>query len=176
MEKGYVQVYTGNGKGKTTAALGLAFRAVGRGFKVIMVQFLKNMYTGELSSSERFEDKFKIVRIGKTDKFTWDLNEDEKQELRDRVQDEIKFIFGILKDEATDILILDEIMGAMHGGFITEDQVRQMIDAKPDSMELVLTGRNVPESIFDKADLVTEMKPLKHYIDRGVPARDGIER
>jgi cob(I)alamin adenosyltransferase len=176
MKKGYVQVYTGNGKGKTTAALGLAFRAVGRGFRVIMVQFLKGMYTGELESSKKFGDNFKIVRLAETDKFFWTMNEEEKLELRSRVQSEIKYIFEVLEAEACDILILDEIMGAMHGGIVTEDQVCQMIDARPETMELILTGRNVPDKIFEKADLVTEMKPLKHYIDKGVPARDGIER
>jgi cob(I)alamin adenosyltransferase len=176
MEKGYVQVYTGDGKGKTTAALGLAFRALGRGFKVIMVQFLKGMYTGELESSKKFGDNFKILRVGETDKFTWEMDEEEKRALRDKIQEEIKYIFEVMEKEACDILILDEVMGAIHGGYVTEDQVCEMIDAKPDTMELVLTGRKVPDGIFEKADLVTEMKPLKHYIDQGVPARDGIER
>ena len=169
MEKGYVQVYTGDGKGKTTAALG-------RGFKVVMVQFLKGMYTGELESSKKFGDNFKIMRFAETKKFFWKMSEEEKVELRDRVQHEITYIFHVLKSEACDILILDEIMGAMHGGLVTEDQVCQMIDTKPEGMELVLTGRNVPDKIFKKADLVTEMKPLKHYMNKGVPAREGIER
>ena len=176
MQKGYVQVYTGDGKGKTTAALGLGLRAAGRGFKVVMFQFLKGAYSGELDSTLLLDGRFTIVRLGETKKFFGALNEQEKKELKEKLQEELKQVEAILKSEDCDILILDEIMAALHGDLITVEQVCQLIDARPDKMELVLTGRSAPQAIIDRADLVSEMRCVKHYMDKGVPARAGIEK
>lgn len=176
MEKGYVQVYTGDGKGKTTAALGLGLRAAGRGFKVIMFQFLKGAYSGELDSTPLLEGRFTIIRLGETKKFFSALNEQEKNELRDKLQEELKQVEAILKSGDCDILILDEIMAALHGELITVEQVCDLIEARPGGMELVLTGRKAPQEVIDRADLVSEMCCVKHYMDRGVPARAGIEK
>ena len=175
MEKGYVQIYTGEGKGKTTAALGLGFRAVGRGFEVILLQFLKGMYTGELESIKQFEN-FNVLRIGETNKFFWTMKEDEKIELIKKTQIEWDDFTKQLKANPCDILILDEVMGAMQNGLITEEQVCKFMDEKPQGMELILTGRDVPKAVEDRADLITEMRKIKHYYDKGVKSRDGIER
>ena len=175
MKKGYVQVYTGDGKGKTTAAIGLGVRAAGRGLKVIMIQFLKGVFTGELEGVKTLSPQFHILRFAETDKLFWELSEKEKQELKEKTQKQLQELDEYMKDEACDILILDEIMAAIHGGLVSVEQVCDIIDNKPDGMELILTGRNVPEAIAERADLITEMKAIKHYSQLGVPAREGIE-
>lgn len=175
MKKGYVQIYTGNGKGKTTAALGLGFRAVGRGFKVLLVQFLKGMYTGELESIKKF-DNFTTKRLGETNKFSWNLSEDEKQELINKTQKEWREFTEFINNNPCDVLILDEVMGALKVGLISVEQLCQFIDNKPEGTELILTGRDVPKEIEDRADLITEMRKIRHYYDKGVTSRDGIER
>lgn len=176
MEKGYVQIYTGEGKGKTTAALGLGFRAVGRGFKVTLLQFLKGMYTGEIESINHFKDRFTLMRIGETDRFFWTLSEEEQEKLQEQCQKEWDGFIKWLKDNPQDVLILDEIMAAMKNGLITIEQVCSFIDEKTPGMEIVLTGRDIPAEVAERADLITEMKKIKHYYDKGVTSRDGIER
>ena len=175
LQKGYVQIYTGDGKGKTTAALGLAMRAIGDGYKVMMVQFLKGGNTGELKSTEFFGENFVIKRFEKKRDFFWNLKEKEKKELKKEVQEGLDFCFSILREDSYDILIMDEVMGALNNKLIEEEQLVNLIAEKPINMEMVLTGRNVPKSIFDKADLITEMKAIKHYFNDGVLAREGIE-
>ncbi len=175
MKKGYVQVYTGDGKGKTTAALGLGLRAVGRGLKVIMIQFLKGTFTGELEGIKKLSPQFNIIRFAETEKFFWNLSEEEIKELREKTQAELVKLDDYIKDNACDVLILDEIMAAIHGGLVSVEQVCDIIDNKPEGMEIILTGRNVPEPIAERADLITEMRAVKHYIDLGVPSREGIE-
>ncbi|NNG66995.1 cob(I)yrinic acid a,c-diamide adenosyltransferase [Caldanaerobacter subterraneus] len=175
MKKGYVQVYTGDGKGKTTAALGLAFRAVGRGMKVIMFQFLKGMATGELKSAELLKPNFEIKRFAESKKFTWEMTEEELQELKSKVREEYEELLRILKSGEYDIVIVDEAMAAIHSGLLSVEDVLRLIEEKPESVELILTGRSAPQEIIEKADLVTEMKEIKHYYKKGVPARVGIE-
>ncbi len=176
MDKGYVQVYTGNGKGKTTAALGLGMRAVGGGFKVVMFQFLKGAPSGELNSAPLFGGRFDIIRLAETDKFVGTLNENEMAELKSRLQKELVQVRTVMNEQACDILILDEIMAAVHAGLLTVEEVCSLIKARPGGMELVLTGRNAPEEILLLADLVTEMRCVRHYMDRGIIARVGIEK
>lgn len=174
LKEGYTQVYTGDGKGKTTAAMGLAFRAAGNNMNVYIVQFLKAWKTGELDTIAKI-DNINLFRFQTITKFTWDLNEEELVEYKKQTRDAYFFAKECVDERKCDILILDEIMGAYHGGFITEDEIVYLIDNKASDMELILTGRNVPEKVYEKADLVTEMKPLKHYMDKGVNARKGIE-
>lgn len=176
MEKGYIQVYTGNGKGKTTAALGLGLRAVGRGFRVVMVQFLKGRDTGELVSLQRLAPDFVLLRFGEHKKFAFQMDESEKAALARKIQEEFLGLKAFLNRTPCDVLILDEILGTLHGGFISLDTVLEFLDTKPFTMEIVLTGRNLPQAIYDRADLITEMVPIKHYMDAGVPARPGIEK
>ncbi|MDK0722604.1 cob(I)yrinic acid a,c-diamide adenosyltransferase [Clostridium perfringens] len=174
LKEGYVQVYTGNGKGKTTAAMGLAFRATGDGMEVKVVQFLKSWKTGELESAKRF-DNLEILRFEKVKGFTWELNEEELAQLKSEVRVGFDFVKGLVENRGCDILILDEVMASISGGFIGEDEIVELIEKKPKDMELILTGRNVPEKIMEKADLITEMREIKHYYKKGVPAREGIE-
>ena len=175
LQKGYVAVYTGDGKGKTTAAVGQAVRSAGNGLKVYMVQFLKTDNTGELETAKNIGENFKIFRFQKQEGFFWTLNEEEKEIVRREVNKALEFVKGVIDNNRCDVLILDEIMGVIKNNLIKTDQVIELIDKKPETMELILTGRDAPESIIDKADLVTEMKKIKHYIEKGVYAREGIE-
>lgn len=175
LEKGYFQVYTGDGKGKTTAALGLGFRAAGDGYKVIMVQFLKGGPTGELNSVEKLYPNFIIKRFEKKRGFFWTLNNDEKKELKLEIQQAYEFCLKVLAQRSCDILIMDEVMAVLSNKLLSESEVIKLIENKPIDMELVMTGRNIPDSVLQKADLVTEMKVIKHYFEKGVPAREGIE-
>ena len=175
LARGYVQVYTGNGKGKTTAAIGQAVRSVGNGLRVYMLQFLKTDETGELEIAKLLGDKFHIFRFESKKGFFWNLNDEEKAILQAEVNTAYNFAMEVVKNNRCDVFILDEIMAILSNKLLTEQQVIDLIDNKPINMELILTGRNVPDSIIDKADLVTEMNSIKHYIDKGVHAREGIE-
>lgn len=175
LSKGYIQIYTGDGKGKTTAAVGLATRAAGNEYMVTMVQFLKGGATGELHSAKRLDPYFNIYRFEKPRGFFWTLNEEQKAELKEEIQEAYNFCLKQLEDKTCDILIMDEVMGALSNKLLTEEQILHLMDKKPEDIELVMTGRNVPERIIEKANLVTEMKDIKHYFNEGVPARKGIE-
>lgn len=175
LEQGLVQVYTGEGKGKTTAAIGQGMRAYGNGLKVYMLQFLKGGKTGELKTVSELSDNFKIFRFEKPKDFTWNLNNEELEELRLEIRDGYKFILETIKNNSCDVLIIDEIMAVLSNSFLTVEEVIYIIDNKPKNMELILTGRNVPKEIIEKSDLVTEMKCVKHYFEKGIPAREGIE-
>ena len=175
LEKGLVQVYTGNGKGKTTASIGVGIIAYGNGLKVIMIQFLKSGVTGELEVLNNLGENFKVYRFEKEKDFTWNLTEEQKEELQKEISEGFNFAKKVVKDNMCDMLILDEVMASVNGGYIDEEDVLKLIESKNDKMELVLTGRNVPKAIVDKSDLITEMKDVKHYFNKGIPARKGIE-
>nr|WP_207733787.1 cob(I)yrinic acid a,c-diamide adenosyltransferase [Clostridium sp. 1001275B_160808_H3] len=175
LDKGLVQVYTGDGKGKTTAAIGQGMRAYGNGLKIYMLQFLKGGPTGELKTIDELGESFKLFRFEKPRDFVWNLNEAEKEELKLEIREGYKFILDTIKENKCDVLIIDEIMGVLHNKFLTVEEVIYIIDNKPKTMELILTGRDIPEEILKKSDLVTEMKCIKHYFEDGVEARKGIE-
>lgn len=175
LEKGYIQIYTGNGKGKTTAALGLGLRASGDGLTTYMIQFLKSWKTGELKAVEKLSPNFNIFRFESPKDFIWNLKPDQIELLKSEINEAYNFAIKVLENRQCDILIIDEIMGVLSNKLLTEEQVIKLMDTKPRDMELVFTGRNVPQAIYDKADLVTEMKPIKHYFEKGVEAREGIE-
>ncbi len=172
MERGYVQVYTGNGKGKTTAALGLALRAVGRGLKVCILQFIKGGGPyGEHLIAEKLAPYLKIIQTGKPGWVnTKDISED-----RLLAQEALEQARQLLTSGDYDLMILDEINGAAGFGLIDVEQILELISLKPERVELVLTGRNAHERVIEAADLVTEMREVKHYYKAGVPARIGIE-
>ncbi|MGI6318789.1 MAG: cob(I)yrinic acid a,c-diamide adenosyltransferase [Firmicutes bacterium] len=176
MNEGYIQVYTGDGKGKTTAALGLGLRAVGRGYNVIMFQFLKGSESGELKSVLYLSGKYKIIRLAETKKFFFNLTREEKETLKKKLENELKQVYEVMANQACDVLILDEIMAALHGGLLTVEEICKLMDSKPSGMELILTGRSAPPEVLERADLVTEMRCVKHYMDKGVMARAGIEK
>ncbi|MTI69579.1 MAG: cob(I)yrinic acid a,c-diamide adenosyltransferase [Firmicutes bacterium] len=176
MEKfqGLIQVYTGDGKGKTTAALGQGLRAAGRGFKVTMVQFLKGRDTGEIESVKAIEN-FNIHRFEESKKFIWNMNEEEINELKGKIEKAYNFIYKEVESNNCDILILDEILGVLNNDLISLDKILDLLKIKPDDVEIILTGRNIPNKLKEKANLVTEMKMIKHPFQEGIHARYGIE-
>ena len=174
LKKGLVQIYTGDGKGKTTAAIGQGIRSAGYGLNVVMVQFLKGGYTGELSTIDKINN-FNIFRFEKERDFVWNLSKPEIDEFMKEIRIGYEFIKKIVDEGYCDVLIVDEIMGAHYNKFITTDEIIYLIKNKKESMELVLTGRDVPQEVIDLADLVTEMKMIKHPFEKGIVAREGIE-
>jgi cob(I)alamin adenosyltransferase len=166
-------VYTGNGKGKTTAALGLALRAVGHGMKVLMIQFMKGDPSGELESSTRLSPYLTLKQIGRKT-FVSKSNPDPKD--LQLAQEGFSMAKKAVQDDEYDIVILDEINLAIDYGLIPVKDLLQLMDSKPETVELILTGRNAKREILEKADLVTDMVDRRHYYDKGVPAREGIER
>jgi len=171
-EMGMVQVYTGDGKGKTTAALGLAMRAVGKGYRVYMIQFMKgNIDYGELVSAEKL-DGFTIKQMGRAS-FV-DRKDPDPIDIR-MAKEALGLGREIMEKGEHDILILDEVNCAVDWGLIEANDVVELIKAKPEHLELVLTGRYAPQEFIDLADLVTEMKEVKHPFRKGQEARDGIE-
>jgi cob(I)alamin adenosyltransferase len=175
MTQGLIQVYTGDGKGKTTAAFGLALRAIGRGLRVTIVQFLKSDSTGEVLAAKTFEN-LTVIRVNTSTKFTWNMSATELEELTAETHEGYKKICQIAKEQRCDILILDEINHAINKEFISKNEMMHFFDSKPLEMEVVLTGRNAPDWLLEKADLVTEMKCIKHPYNNGIGSRVGIER
>ena len=175
MENGLVQVYCGNGKGKTTAAIGLGIRAIGSDYKVIMIQFLKHDTTGECRMLKELEPDFKIFHFEKKRGFTWELSDEEKNELRSETSNALKFASKVMDTGQCDLLILDEVLNSLELGFTTEEEVTALIDNKSDDVELVLTGRNLPDSIAARADYISRIDEVKHPMQNGIEARRGIE-
>ena len=172
LERGCTQVYTGNGKGKTTAALGLALRAVGRGLKVCFFQFIKGSGRyGEHLAAENLAPLLTIIQTGRPGWVnTKDITEDRLVAQKALVQAR-----ELLTSGTYDLFICDEINGSVGFGLIDVEQVLELISSKPEKTELVLTGRNADARLIEAADLVTEMREIKHYYTAGVPARTGIE-
>jgi len=169
--RGYVQVYTGDGKGKTTAALGLALRAAGAGLRVFVAQFAKGMPYSELNALKRFDDLITVRQYGRRC-FIHGRPEQADVEAARKGYEESR---ESLTSGAYDLVILDEACIAVHFDLFSEQQLLDLVNAKPEHVELVITGRRAPKSLIDRADLVTEMKEIKHYYKKGVEARKGIE-
>ena len=172
LEQGLVQIYTGEGKGKTTAALGLALRALGRNLKVYMLQFLKGEDTGELHAGRLFGDNFVIEQTGLKG-FIHRGKVDPAD--AHRAREALKEAKEILSRGEYDLVILDEINVALYFELISVHEVVQVLEARAPHVEVVLTGRYAPPELVEMADLVTEMKNIKHYYQAGVSAREGIE-
>ena len=170
--RGYVQVYTGDGKGKTTAAIGLAVRAVGAGLKVFLGQFVKGMDYSELKSLERFASQMKVKQYGRAEFVHNEPKEADFAAARSGYE-EIK---GIIKSGQYDLVILDEANIAVYFKLLSVEDLLALIDEKPESVELVFTGRKADPKLIERADLVTEMKEIKHYYSEGLLARKGIEK
>jgi cob(I)alamin adenosyltransferase len=167
--KGLVHVYTGDGKGKTTAALGLAMRAVGQGMKVSFIQFVKGLPCGEHLFAKQY-NPFEIVQISIGDSF-----KKSKEQAGHEARQTLAYAQQDIASGKYDLVVLDEIFVAITQGLITVKQVLDLLDAKPVSVELVLTGRKAPPEIVQRADLVTEMLMIKHPFTEGTNARRGIE-
>jgi cob(I)alamin adenosyltransferase len=174
-EKGLVIVYTGKGKGKTTAALGIVLRAVGHGYKVGMIQFIKGeWYYGELTSSKRLEPEFEMIAAGKG--FVGIIDDDHPiEEHQGAAKDAIALAKEKIASGIYDVMILDEVNYAAKLNLISEQDILDTIAARPEKTSLVLTGNYVPQSVIAVADLVTEMREIKHPYQKGVKAKKGID-
>ena len=174
MEKGYVHVYTGNGKGKTTASLGLCLRAAGAGFKVYLGQFMKGMETSEIKAIKTLLPNVCVEQFGQGCKCCCDgvFSEEYIAKTKDGYQKAL----AAMKSGQYDVVILDEINVAAHYNLISVSDVLTLIDQKPEKAELILTGRDAAAEVIERAGLVTEMKEIKHYFNDGVVARVGIEK
>ena len=174
-EKGLVIVYTGNGKGKTTAALGMALRAIGYDHKVCMLQFIKgSWHYGEMDSSKKLEPNFELIAVGKG--FVGILDDNSPREEHEKYAAEaVRICRENIFSEKYDVIILDEVNYAITLGLIDVQEIIKIIKEKPSELDLVLTGRDVKEEIVELADLVTEMKEIKHPFKSGIKAKKGID-
>lgn len=173
LKEGYIQVYTGNGKGKSTAAFGLALRAVGCGMNVVIIQFMK--VKGCYAEEEGFKmlgSKLQHYAYGGKNWVKKGQGTEEDYALAKAAMD--KALEAITNPE-NDVVILDEINNALYFELVTTEQVLDLLSHKQPNVEVVLTGRNAPQEIMDAADLVTEMREVKHYYTKGVNSRKGIE-
>lgn len=171
--KGLVVLYTGNGKGKTTAALGLALRGAGHGEKVLLLHFLKSLEgTGEFAAISACLPQMTMVSLGAPHfVFRGQVAEEDRQKARYGLE----YAGKALESAQYDLVVLDEICVAVDLGLIAVDEVLRLLDKRSPETDLVLTGRNAPRELVDRADLVTEMKEVKHPYTRGIPARKGME-
>ena len=178
LEKGLVQIYTGDGKGKTTAAFGLALRAAGQGNKVLIYQFLK---PPSLDVGERFALQLGAVRIRvESLDVEWDMAKsfddlEQVAKAKTAISDVLERIAETAEKRFYDVLILDEIVFCLSKGLAEFEDVKKIIDRKDPAVEIVMTGRGATEELIELADLVTEMKNIRHPFDRGISARRGIE-
>ncbi|WP_350342473.1 cob(I)yrinic acid a,c-diamide adenosyltransferase [Proteinivorax tanatarense] len=192
MFKGLIQVYTGNSKGKTTAALGLSLRAIGHGYKVYFLQFMKGSnYYGEISTLNKLSPQIEHAQFGRPCRNGGLIKEglstciacgkcfikkgDDISQDKEEMKKALDFSLDIITSEDYNIVVLDEILNCIYFDIITEDELLNLLSKKPSTVELVLTGRNATENIISKADLVTNMGQVKHPFEQGVMARRGIE-
>jgi len=170
--KGYVQIYTGNGKGKTTAAYGVAVRAIGAGMKVCIVQFIKGIYSSEFETFKRLSDSIDIFQYGDGN---FIIGKPTSKNI-DHAKKGLEKLKSIIKSGEYQIIILDEINLAVFLKIITVDEIIEILNNRPEDLELILTGRHAHPKIIEMADLVTEMNEIKHYYKKGILARVGIEK
>ena len=169
MDKGLVHLYCGDGKGKTTAAMGLALRALGQGMRVAVVQFLKNGTSGELEPLKKLGAAVYSGQPGA--KFTFQMNAEEKAQ----ATKENNARLAEALQQPCDLLSLDEICAARNSGMVDEALAKQAVLERPQHREVVLTGRNPEAWMVEAADYITEMQPRRHPYEQGIPARQGIE-
>ncbi|MBU4310239.1 cob(I)yrinic acid a,c-diamide adenosyltransferase [bacterium] len=172
--KGLIQVYTGDGKGKTTVAVGLACRACGHNLKVCYVYFHKDPKIWEYGEHRTLR-KLGVDTFGFAKKHPHFFKEIGPDEIRRECLEGLEFIKKVYQENKYDILILDEINISIRDGFLKEEEVLNILDSKPENLELILTGRGATEKIIEKADLVSQIKKIKHPYDFGVKRRKGIE-
>ena len=170
--KGYVQVYTGDGKGKTTAALGLAVRAAGAGLRVYFAQFVKGMKYSELDTLKKLSEYITVKQYGRN---CFIERSPQKEDVQ-AAQEGLKEVRDVIRSGKYQVVILDEANIAIYYQLFTVEDLLEVIRSKPEDVELVITGRRADPRILEAADLVTEMKEIKHYYRNGVQARDGIEK
>lgn len=169
----YIQIYTGNGKGKTTAAIGQAIRAAGEGLKTLIIMFMKEYPYNEIVALKRFDDLITVEQYG-NDEFVLRKQEPSSED-RQTAQKALERAHSAIISKEYDIVILDEASVSVYFGLFTADDLIPILAEKPDEVEVILTGRYCPKSWIEKADLVTEMKEIKHYYQKGILARRGFE-
>lgn len=174
VQKGLIHIYTGTGKGKTTAALGLCFRAAGWGIRSAFIQFMKAQETGEIHASAKFPGTMVFEQFGSTG-FIRDKNSPVYMEHMAAAKEGLNRAREILTEKRFSIVVLDEILTLPHFGLAAVNTIEELLDIKPREVELILTGRGAAQELIDRADLVTEMKEIKHYFSTGLIARKGIE-
>lgn len=172
MATGFVHVYTGSGKGKTTAALGLTLRAVGAGFRVFFAQFIKGMRYSEIAALERFSDQVVVRQYGRGCFIERDPDVADVEAARHGLQQ----VRGALRSADFQLVVLDEANVALDYGLLELSDVLDALQQRRASCEVVITGRNAPARLLEYADLVTDMHSVKHYYEQGILARVGIER
>lgn len=170
---GLIHLYCGDGKGKTTAAMGLALRAAAHGLPVVITQFLKDGTSGECQILRGLPG-VTVLAANPCGKFSFQMNESERAETADCLTR--LFREAVDRAESPGLLILDEVCAAVSCGFLKEDEIVRFLGAKPASLEVVLTGRDPSEKLCEKADYITEMKKRRHPYDKGIAAREGIEK
>ena len=172
---GLIHIYCGDGKGKTTAAVGLAVRCAGRGNKVLLGQFLKSRDSGELYSLAKLSD-IEVMRGKESKKFTFQMNEEEKHALLIEHNKMFEQVLEKIKNGGYSLLILDEVIGALNAKVFEMPKLIEFLRHKPENLEVVLTGRNPAPELVEIADYVSEMRKVKHPMDKGIMAREGIEK
>lgn len=176
MELGLIHIYCGDGKGKTTAAMGLGMRAAGRDKKVLLTQFLKDNDSGELNSIEKLGDNFVLMKGDPVKKFFKFMSPEEQMVTRNEHEERFRAITKKACDENFDLLIMDELIASTNNGLIPLDEVVEFLKNKPETLEVVMTGRNPDEKLVELADYVSEIKAVKHPYEKGIHARVGIEK
>lgn len=174
IENGLIHLYCGNGKGKTTAAVGLAIRALGQGNKVCFTQFLKSAHTGELNIFKEFEN-IHVIRSEEKSKFTYEMTKEELDHCGAVQQQLLEETINYCRKNLVNMVVFDEVISAINKGMIDYEMFIKFLDRKPKHLEVVITGRNPIEDIMKRADYITQMEKLKHPYDSGVAARIGIE-
>ena len=174
MEKGLIEVYCGDGKGKTTAATGLAVRAAGCGMRVLFVRFLKNEHSGELVILDKIPE-IDVIHLNREFGFVFRMTEEEKQEAKEVYSNLWQEAVRRAVEEEYDMLVADEFMAAYRYEFIDHVHALEFLKNKPGKLEVVLTGRDPAPEIQELAEYISEVKKIKHPFEQGVPARRGIE-
>lgn len=174
MRKGLIHIYCGDGKGKTSAAIGLAVRAAGSGMKVLFARFLKNEQSGELKILDWIPE-IEVLHLERSYGFFRTLTDQEKEEVRIMYGSLWKQIREKASGGAFDVLVIDEFMAAYQYGLIDHEEALDFLKGKPEKLEIVLTGRNPDSALVELADYVSEIRKVKHPFDRGILARPGIE-
>lgn len=171
---GLVHLYCGDGKGKTTCAMGLALRAAGRGMPVVIAQFLKSENSGERESLRRLPG-INLLPLPEQVTFTFRMTPEEKEEARQESTRRFREAVRLASEQGAGLLVLDEICAAISTGMVELSEVEDFLDCKPEELEVVLTGRDPAQSLLSRADYVTEMQKKKHPFDQGIRAREGVE-
>jgi cob(I)alamin adenosyltransferase len=173
--KGLIHVYTGHGKGKTTAAFGLALRAAGRGMRVAVVQFLKSQDTGEVIAA-RTIDNIDVFRVNTSTKFSWNMTPDEINVMMTETRDGFERVRELALSGRYALLILDEFVHVVNRQYVEKEEVLSLFEIRPPALELVLTGRDAPAWLVDAADVCSDIRCVKHPYQDGTTARLGIEK